>query len=80
MVSFEGEAPFLPRVITPHMNDWWWGARASTHKKVSGKPLLLLVNVLPAYYALNHALNRLLRLIYGYFSINTQMLRGLKAL
>lgn len=59
--------PFLPRVITPHMNDWWWGARAPTHKKVSVKPLLLLVNVSPAY----HALNRLLSVIYGYFSINT---------
>lgn len=43
LVSFEGEGPSLPRVITPHMNVWWWGTRASAHKTVSVKPLLLLV-------------------------------------
>lgn len=34
LVSFEGEGPSLPRVITPQMNVWWWGARgASAHTK-----------------------------------------------
>jgi len=51
LVSFEGEGPSLPWVITPQMNVWWWGAGGLCTQKGFSETSML---------TLNHALNNLL--------------------